>query len=53
MRYIDVSNNIEEQIRNDLKDIESKSKIFKTDKSINLYNMSPTRYMHMLNNEVF
>ena len=44
IRYRKISNNIQ-QIRNDLKDIEGKSKILvKADKSADLYKITPNRY---------
>ena len=53
IRYRRVNNNLQQQIRNDLKDIEGYNKILvKVDKSNNLYKMSPNRYKQMLHKEV-
>ena len=49
IKFRNVSNNIQQQIKSDLKDIEGTNKIFvQVDKSSILYKMSPNKYKWML-----
>ena len=49
MKYRNVCNGIQQQLRSDLKDIEGNNKIFvKADKSGNLYKLSPNKYKLIL-----